>query len=43
MTDGHGLGLIGVRERVVSLGGSLRLESADGAGTRLSVDLPLSA
>jgi signal transduction histidine kinase len=43
MTDGHGLGLIGVRERVASLGGSLRVESGAGAGTCLTVDLPLSA
>jgi signal transduction histidine kinase len=35
-----GLGLIGIRERVARLGGSLRLESAPGNGTRLTVELP---
>jgi signal transduction histidine kinase len=36
----HRLGLIGIRERVSRLGGSLRLESAPGRGTRLTVELP---
>jgi signal transduction histidine kinase len=36
----HGLGLIGIRERVTHLGGSLSLESAPGKGTRLTVALP---
>jgi signal transduction histidine kinase len=35
-----GLGLIGIRERVARLGGTLRLESASGKGTRLTVELP---
>ena len=35
------LGLIGIRERVTQLGGRLRLESAPGAGTRLTVELPV--
>ena len=35
-----GLGLIGIRERVTRLGGTLRLESAAGTGTRLTVELP---
>jgi glucose-6-phosphate-specific signal transduction histidine kinase len=35
-----GLGLIGIRERVSTLGGTLRLESAPGRGTRLTVELP---
>jgi signal transduction histidine kinase len=35
-----GLGLIGIRERVANLGGSFRLDSAKGKGTRLSVELP---
>jgi signal transduction histidine kinase len=35
------LGLIGIRERVSRLGGSLRLESAAGKGTRLTVELPV--
>jgi len=35
-----GLGLIGIRERVALLGGTLRLESAPGKGTRITVELP---
>ncbi len=39
---GHsGLGLIGIRERVGALDGTLTLETAPGAGTRLSVQIPL--
>jgi signal transduction histidine kinase len=38
--DAHGLGLIGIRERVARLGGLLRLESALGKGTRVTVELP---
>jgi signal transduction histidine kinase len=38
-----GLGLIGIRERVARLGGTLRLESALGKGTRLTVELPTSS
>jgi two-component system NarL family sensor kinase len=34
-------GLLGARERARLLGGELRLESAPGAGTRLSVEVPL--
>jgi signal transduction histidine kinase len=41
--DARGLGLIGVRERVANLGGRLRVESGAGTGTRLTVELPLSA
>jgi signal transduction histidine kinase len=36
----RGLGLIGIRERVTQLQGTLRLESAPGKGTRLTVELP---
>ncbi len=43
VSDGRGLGLIGVRERVTILGGRLNVESGDGHGTRLTVELPLSA
>jgi signal transduction histidine kinase len=39
--DPYGLGLIGIRERVSRLGGSLRLESSPGRGTRLTVELPV--
>ena len=35
-----GLGLIGIRERVSQLQGTVRLESAPGKGTRLTVELP---
>jgi signal transduction histidine kinase len=35
-----GLGLIGIRERVTDLRGTLRLESTPGKGTRLTVELP---
>jgi len=35
------LGLLGMEERAVLLGGTLRLESRPGAGTHLFVDLPL--
>jgi len=36
----RGLGLIGIRERAAHLQGTLRLESAPGKGTRLTVELP---
>jgi signal transduction histidine kinase len=35
-----GLGLIGIRERVAQLGGTVRLETTPGKGTRLTVELP---
>jgi len=38
-----GVGLIGMRERATMLGGSLRIWSAPGAGTRLFVELPVAA
>jgi signal transduction histidine kinase len=38
-----GLGLLGMRERVAQLTGTLKLESAPGRGTRLSVVLPVTA
>ncbi len=34
------LGLIGIQERVHLLGGTLRVESAPGRGTKLSIDIP---
>ena len=37
-----GFGLVGMRERVVSLNGSLDIESTRGSGTRLAVEIPLS-
>jgi signal transduction histidine kinase len=38
-----GFGLVGMRERVASLDGSLAVESSPGAGTRISVEIPFSA
>ena len=37
-----GLGLSGLRERVESIGGTFQVDSAPGAGTRLSMILPLA-
>ena len=39
--DDH-LGLAGMRERVESLGGNFRVESAPGQGTRVIADLSLA-
>ena len=36
----HGLGLLGVRERAGRLRGTVRIESAPGRGTRLTIELP---
>ena len=38
---GRGLGLVSVRERVATLGGTLQVDSRPGQGTRLTVELPL--
>jgi signal transduction histidine kinase len=38
-----GLGLVGIRERVAQARGTLRLESARGKGTRLTIELPAAA
>jgi signal transduction histidine kinase len=40
---GRGLGLMGIRERASEFGGTFRLESRVGHGTRLTVELPVSA
>jgi len=37
------LGLLGMRERVASIGGALTLESEVGVGTRLEIDVPLAS
>jgi signal transduction histidine kinase len=37
----EGLGLIGMRERVAALHGTLTIDSAPGRGTTISVDIPL--
>jgi signal transduction histidine kinase len=42
-TDERGFGLIGIRERAGSLGGTLEIKSAAGAGTELIVSIPLGA
>jgi signal transduction histidine kinase len=39
-SGGYGLGLRGMYERVERLGGTLRIESAPGAGTRVQVHVP---
>jgi signal transduction histidine kinase len=39
----RGLGLMSMRERVSELGGTYRLESSVGKGTRLTVELPVPA
>jgi signal transduction histidine kinase len=36
-----GLGLLGIRERLNALGGKLRIQSAEGQGTRLEITAPL--
>jgi signal transduction histidine kinase len=36
-----GLGLLGIRERLSGLGGKLRIQSAEGRGTRLEITAPL--
>ncbi|MDB5291590.1 MAG: hypothetical protein JWL69_2831 [Phycisphaerales bacterium] len=36
-----GIGLASIRERLLSLGGSIRLESSAGSGTRVVLELPL--
>jgi len=40
-SPGHGLGMLSMRERAEELGGTFRIESAPGAGTRIDVVLPL--
>ena len=40
---GHGLGLVGMRERVATVGGTLTVESQPGKGTRLEARIPLEA
>jgi signal transduction histidine kinase len=39
----RGIGLVGIRERVTQLRGNLRLETAPGKGTRLTVEVPARA
>jgi signal transduction histidine kinase len=37
----EGLGISGMRERALALGGKLEIESAPGKGTRVRVEIPL--
>jgi len=39
-TEGQGLGLRGMRERVTALGGQMRVESEPGRGTVIAVSVP---
>ncbi len=39
--NGRGMGLLGMQERVALLGGSLRIETTPGRGTRISLEIPL--
>jgi signal transduction histidine kinase len=39
---GGGLGLVGMRERIASVNGALDIESKRGAGTRITVEIPLA-
>ena len=41
MTTGYQQGLIGIRERVTLLNGQFTIESSEGRGTRMDVDIPL--
>jgi len=36
----RGAGLLGIRERVSSLGGSFSIQSSPGQGTRLTIEIP---
>jgi PAS domain S-box-containing protein len=40
---GAGLGLVGMQERAVMLGGAVRVESDPGEGTRVRIELPAAA
>jgi two-component system sensor histidine kinase UhpB len=37
----RGVGLVGMRERIAAVGGSLEIKSHPGKGTRLTIELPL--
>jgi signal transduction histidine kinase len=39
--EGHGLGLLGMQERVALVGGNLNIESEPGAGTTLVIRIPV--
>jgi signal transduction histidine kinase len=42
-SSGRGLGLLGIRERVELLGGSVTIDSTPGEGTRVAVTVPVPA
>jgi signal transduction histidine kinase len=42
-TGRRGLGLVGIKERVEALGGTLHIDSAPGRGTEMVVEVPLTA
>ncbi|HEX2667209.1 MAG TPA: ATP-binding protein [Gammaproteobacteria bacterium] len=42
-TGSHGLGLLGIRERISSLHGAFEVESKPGAGTELRIGIPLGS
>ena len=42
LVSGSGLGLVGMQERVTLVGGTCRIESAPGEGTRVVVELPVN-
>jgi PAS domain S-box-containing protein len=42
-TNGHGLGLLGMKERALLLGGNVEIESKRGTGTTLFVSIPLTS
>ncbi|MFL5931537.1 MAG: GAF domain-containing protein [Gaiellaceae bacterium] len=41
-TGSDGLGLVGMRERLALVGGTLRIEAAAGAGTTIAAEVPLN-
>jgi PAS domain S-box-containing protein len=41
--EGNGFGLLGMRERALNIGARLTIESQPGAGTRIRIELPLTA
>jgi signal transduction histidine kinase len=41
LDSGRGLGLLGMRERVELLGGTFKVDSSPGNGTRIAVEVPL--
>lgn len=43
VNTGRGLGLVGIRERVSALGGTFSVRSESGAGTRLTIMLPIAS